>query len=321
MNSANQNEATEFYKADRERHDLRPREGNWAEVLDSVTHLCDVPYMSISRLLQILRTDLGYVPKDISSQMFAEKFGVPRFRLGAARYRPVAVNGGYQLAPEPVRNEAVVANVMDLITDETQAVIELGCGYGRHLFAIRDSVEHLFPHLKYYGGDISVNGLATARKIASLDVGRDNITFFPFDFDQPDISAVAEKSNLVFYTAHAIEQVKFIGAALFEKILSAGDVITCFHAEPVGWQMNDSLMSAVSDGSFSVPSSPLKLFGAVDDWASADVPVRSGWNRNLVEQLSSLERSRKITVELIERHASGNHLYNPTTHILWRKSN
>lgn len=301
---------------------LNPK--NWGTELDSIEKLCRIKGMNPSRLLKVL--DAGIPAESVEgrknelNRQAAEKLGWRHYNSGGAAFRVVAVNNRYGIIPSNINNELVVPTVADLVDEGTKAIVELGCGIGRHLFHLRDLIEHKFPHIKYFGCEVSDTGLSSGKKIAALEPGRDNISFQYFNYLEPRFEFLGGPSDIIFFTCHSIEQVDNIGENLFHEMLSAGISVRCVHCEPVGWQFNDELMSNLErDGKIHVPENSVQVLQQVSDHFSANIPVKLGWNRNLVKTLRSLESNGAIKIDIVDRNCAGNSYYNPSTLIQWTK--
>jgi hypothetical protein len=153
--------------------------------------------------------------------------GVPLLRASSFR-------GNHALIPFHAAD-----NLADFIVDYIDekgpfdAIIELGCGYGRNLFNIfygggpQDA--------RYYGGELTASGVAMAQDIAALDPAMKAL-FFPFDYLDPVLAIEPVERALVF-TMHSIEQVCQIDARLFGAIAGVARRVDCIHLEPFGFQL------------------------------------------------------------------------------------
>ena len=298
---------------------------NWRIELDSIEELCGIEGMNSSRLLRILDRNIaadhvGGVKNELN-RMAAEQLNWRQYNSGGAAFRIVAVNNRYGIIPANLSNELIVPTVADLITPDTEVIVELGCGIGRHLFALRDIVEHEYPGLRFFGCEVSETGLASGERIAALEPNRGNIAFHYFNYLEPDFDFLREFRNVVFFTCHSIEQVKHISKNLFSEMLNAASNVRCVHCEPVGWQLNDELMKTVeNDQPIEVPKGSVNIFGEVSDHFSAFMPVNTGWNRNLIKVLRALDTEGLIKINFIDRNCSGNNFYNPSTLIQWEQT-
>ena len=153
--------------------------------------------------------------------------GVPLLRASSFR-------GNHALLPFHATD-----NLADFIVDYIDekgpydAVIELGCGYGRNLFNIFNGGGP--QDARYYGGELTESGVAMAREIAAIDPAM-KASFFPFDYLEPALAIEPTERALVF-TVHSIEQVCQIDARLFGVIAGAARSVDCIHLEPFGFQV------------------------------------------------------------------------------------
>jgi SAM-dependent methyltransferase len=153
--------------------------------------------------------------------------GVPLLRASSFR-------GNHALVPFHAAD-----NLADFIVDYIDekgpfdAVIELGCGYGRNLFNIFYGGGPQDAH--YCGGELTESGVAMAREIAALDPAM-KASFMPFDYLDPVLPIEPVERALVF-TMHSIEQVCQIDARLFGAIAAVARRVDCIHLEPFGFQL------------------------------------------------------------------------------------
>jgi hypothetical protein len=299
---------------------------NYSEELDSILQLCRSPHMGTARLLQILDQDHTWAHfkggKNIFNQEYKNIYAWRSYENGGAAFRLAVSNNRYVAIPSHLNNEMIVPAVMELIDDTTEAVIELGCGWGRHLFGLRNLVERDFPMLKYFGCELSDTGLQAGRSIAALEPDRASVKFESFDYLAPSFDFLRGLQNVVFFTCHSVEQIKYIDESLFRTMAEVAPKVRTIHCEPVAWQLNSELASrAEADNQIAMPSNFAPQIGTeVNDDFSARMPVALGWNRNLVACLLSLQNQGKIKIEFIERNCAGNDIYNPSTLIQWTKT-
>ena len=153
---------------------------NWGKELSEVRELCAVPGMTISRLLRNLESHLPAdhytgAKNEINSRIL-KTLGWRTYANGAGVYRLVTNGNYYQYALANVNNEMSVPSVADIVNESMQAVVELGSGFGRNLFDLRDLLEHKFPNVRYFDCELSDTGLASSKAIAALEPDRDNIS-------------------------------------------------------------------------------------------------------------------------------------------------
>lgn len=113
------------------------------------------------------------------------------------------------------------------------AIIELGCGYGKNLIEIyygggpRD--------IPYIGGELTTLCVGMASRISRLD---NNIPtqFFLFDPAKPDISQLPTIRNPLFFTEHSFDQADCLQPEFFRVIANAAPKVTCLHFEYFGYK-------------------------------------------------------------------------------------
>ena len=199
-------------------------------------------------------------------------------------------------------------------------MIELGCGYARHLFAIRELIEHTRPDVRYLGAEIDECGIRGSTLLSELEPARSPVDIHPFDYTNPDFGFLRGITNAVVFTCHSVEQVREIPDRWFIELIKAVPNVTCIHHEPVGWQYNKDLRARVLAQELTKDLESTFLFGPMSDQNTAITPVFNGWNINLVEVIADLERRNILRSEPPLRNFGGDYLYNPTTQIVWTKA-
>ena len=159
--------------------------------------------------------------------------------------------------------------LIDLIdaTGPYDAIIELGCGYGRNLFEIfygggpRDA--------KYIGGEFTKSGVEIAQKLAKK-APKMKTEFFHFNHLEPKLPFKKPFKRAFVFTCHSIEQVMQINENWFDEVVKAGEFVRGAHIEPFGFQLKNS--------------------GPLSDMHK-DFMIQNSWNINFAEVLrQALER-------------------------------
>ena len=159
--------------------------------------------------------------------------------------------------------------LIDLIdaTGPYDAIIELGCGYGRNLFEIfygggpRDA--------KYIGGEFTKSGVEIAQKLAKK-APKMKTEFFHFNHLEPKLPFKKPFKRAFVFTCHSIEQVMQINENWFDEVVKAGEFVRGAHLEPFGFQLKNS--------------------GPLSDMHK-DFIIQNSWNINFAEVLrQALER-------------------------------
>lgn len=194
--------------------------------------------------------------------------GVPLLRISAFRGNALLV---------PFHSHDQPANfVVDYLDEHGpfDAIVELGCGYGRNLFDVfygggpQDA--------RYYGGELTQSGVAVAREIAALDPEM-KVEFLPFDYLDPALPVPPIERALVF-TVHSIEQVCQIDPRLFAVIAGVAKRVDCIHLEPFGFQLTE-LGPASRE--------------------HRDQAVENSWNLNFAATLQEAQRLHGIEVSCV----------------------
>ena len=182
-------------------------------------------------------------------------------------------NLGWDEASTRVMNKCVIANM----PASCDMVMDLGCGWGHRMGDLW--LGGAPARAAYRGGERSRPGIAMIDLIGQVLPGMD-IGGFPFDFLAPDFTSVqGNPSSICVYTYMAIEQVRYLGPAMFDKLLERFPKaeITGVHLEPFGFQ------------AFK-PDDP--NFAADREYA-----VAHGYNLDLFEQVSRHPRLKIVDAE------------------------
>jgi hypothetical protein len=213
--------------------------------------------------------------------------GVPFLRASSFR-------GNMALVPFHTSDNAADF-IVDYI-DETgpyDAIIELGCGYGRNLF--NNFYGGGSQEARYYGGELTESGVTMAREIAALDPAM-KADFFPFDYLEPALTIAPIERALVF-TVHSIEQVCQIDPQLFAVIAGAARRVDCIHLEPFGFQLAE-LGPASRE--------------------HRDQAIENNWNLNFAETLQKAQQTQGLRIScLITEMSLPADPRNPTSLAIW----
>lgn len=167
--------------------------------------------------------------------------------------------------------------LIDLIdaTGPYDAIIELGCGYGRNLFEIfygggpREA--------KYIGGEFTKSGVEIAQKLAKK-APKMKTEFFYFNHLEPKLPFKKPFKRAFVFTCHSIEQVMQINENWFDEVVKAGEFVRGAHIEPFGFQLKNS--------------------GPLSDMHK-DFMIQNSWNINFAEVLRQAVERKIIKDEQI----------------------
>ena len=185
-----------------------------------------------------------------------------------ALYSKMGFNGNIIILPKHTSYNFRIL-LIDLIdaTGPYDAIIELGCGYGRNLFEIfygggpREA--------KYIGGEFTKSGVEIAQKLAKK-APKMKTEFFHFNHLEPKLPFKKPFKRAFVFTCHSIEQVMQISENWFDEVVKAGEFVRGAHIEPFGFQLKNS--------------------GPLSDMHK-DSMIQNSWNINFAEVLrQALER-------------------------------
>ncbi|MBQ9221583.1 MAG: hypothetical protein SPK83_06420 [Succinivibrio dextrinosolvens] len=188
--------------------------------------------------------------------------------------------------------------LIDLIdtTGPYDAVIELGCGYGRNLFNIFYGGGP--TDICYFGGEYTKSGEEICRDLATATPSM-KTQFFHFNHLEPDLSIIREKFERVFiFTVHTIEQVTRIPDNWFSAVSKVAPFVRCVHIEPFGFQATQlGPLSKIHKESF----------------------VKNQWNMNFYENFLNAKDRNEIEIEdcLIENLYSTD-ICNMSSFAVWK---
>ena len=138
--------------------------------------------------------------------------------------------------------------VSALARQDFDAIVELGCGYGRRLFEIHYECGHKSARL--FGGEYTNAGCLLTKELAALDDGVD-LTAFKFDHLNPDLSTIPGFGKVLIFSCHSIEQCEAIPEDYFEALAGKAGHVTGVHFEPFGFQASRRLPGAAKHEDFT----------------------------------------------------------------------
>lgn len=193
-----------------------------------------------------------------------------------ALYSKRGFNGNIIILPKHISYDFITL-LIDLIeaTGPYDAIIELGCGYGRNLFEIfygggpREA--------KYIGGEFTKSGVEIAQKLAKK-APKMKTEFFHFNHLEPKLPFKKPFKRAFVFTCHSIEQVMQINENWFDEVVKAGEFVRGAHLEPFGFQLKNS--------------------GPLSDMHK-DFMIQNSWNINFAEVLRQAVERKIIKDEQI----------------------
>ncbi|MCI6564499.1 hypothetical protein [Campylobacter sp.] len=193
-----------------------------------------------------------------------------------ALYSKRGFNGNIIILPKHISYDFITL-LIDLIdaTGPYDAIIELGCGYGRNLFEIfygggpKDA--------KYIGGEFTKSGVEIAQKLGKK-ASKMKTEFFHFNHLEPKLPFKKPFKRAFVFTCHSIEQVMQINENWFDEVVKAGEFVRGVHLEPFGFQLKNS--------------------GPLSDMHK-DFIIQNSWNINFAEVLRQAVERKIIKDEQI----------------------
>jgi len=137
----------------------------------------------------------------------------------------------------------ILARLIHKKENRIDYVVELGSGVGINLFLLADKLDTaLRKRITFFSCEFTDSGKKACDEL--LRFSHDlKMSVEHFDYYQPNFSFLPSKKNVLFFTAHSIEQIPIIDRAVFEEMIARSAQCHCYHAEPVGWQYDEELMS------------------------------------------------------------------------------
>ncbi|MBT3358869.1 MAG: hypothetical protein HN403_04490 [Rhodospirillales bacterium] len=186
-----------------------------------------------------------------------------------------------------------MAIIADLIDADTDAIIELGCGYGINLFRLMRLLKD--QKFRWFGAEYTESGRSLCAKLADLD-GSEPMDVPFIDHAAPDLGFMADVEKPLVFTCHSIEQVSIIPNNYFSILARAAPGVRGVHLEPFGFQADPS-----------APNSPTHRNFMHDQ----------GWNLNFFSCLKLAEEKGDIRIEHVEIEKYDTTPNNPTSLAVW----
>lgn len=142
-------------------------------------------------------------------------------------------DGKYEMVPNDTTDSRLVDAVVAGVTDSTQAVIEMGCGWGRNLAAAALDIPR--RDITFVGLEPSEAGQECTEGLLSKDPTIQYRTGY-FDFYNADFSLIEDFDDIVIFSCAAIEQVTLLDPKFIDQVLAIADKVTLIFYEPIGWQ-------------------------------------------------------------------------------------
>jgi hypothetical protein len=193
--------------------------------------------------------------------------------------------------------EAVIAeSVIAACRDDTDAVIELGAGWGRSLLSVwirggpRNAV--------YAGLEYTAAGIECIRRLGMLEPHLKLVTA-PFDFHLPVFPDLGKIRHAVVFTVYALHQLTGVEKSAYRALLDAAPQMDMLHFEPIGFQMGQA--------------------GGLDQRSRAHA-LKNGYNLDMWDVIENVRASGDIEVIAAEHDLFGYVDHYPMSLVHWRKT-
>lgn len=194
--------------------------------------------------------------------------------------------------------DALIAeSVIAACRDDTDAVIELGAGWGRSLFTVwtrggpRDAV--------YAGLEYTEAGIECISRLGRLEPAL-NVVAAPFDFHAPVFPDLGALRHAVVFSIYSLQQLTSTDPAAYRALLAAAPEMNMLHFEPIGFQMPQP--------------------GPLDERSQAHA-LKNGYNLDMWNVISQLREDGDIEVLAAEHDLFGYLDHYPMSLVHWRKLN
>ncbi|MGZ6253971.1 MAG: hypothetical protein ACXWM1_12995 [Candidatus Binataceae bacterium] len=118
---------------------------------------------------------------------------------------------------------------------DLDAVVEIGCGAGDALVDLANRSP--FPNIKFFGGEIALNGLRTLARLAEMRQ-LDNVAGVDFDIANADFGFLAGARKILVFSQFALVYVNPFPAEFWERLLQAADEVSVMLFEPFSFALD-----------------------------------------------------------------------------------
>jgi hypothetical protein len=280
-------------------------EDYWSGVLDHARRIVAEEPGSLARAVNLCLAASAERPRKIRWMRGRRMAAILAVRPLPPRLSPRCI--------DTITRVAIADLVAGYCNADTKRIIELGSGWGANLFYLWLGGA---PRAAAY---VAMEYTETGREVTQLLAGTETdlaLTIRPFDYHRPDLSEFRADEKTVVFTSYSIEQITHLSDALFEELLAIPGLDRVIHVEPISWQLlaGSALGPLIGWLSYLMPPR-----------LSLEIDLRrrsraSGYNKDLVAKLRSLERAGRIRIERIEKNYIGPNPINPATAIVWRRA-
>lgn len=300
---------------------------SWSRVATKFEAARGTPHDLKSLLLKVAGTPSsdGLLSHDVSANPI--KINLADFHQTDG-HMVVVHDSHYQMRPNDWTDSRLIDAIVGALRDETEAICEIGCGWGRNLASTALATER--RDLKFIGLEQSEHGLTCTRELLQKDA---SIQFKTSDFDfySADFSELQNFDDIVVFSCAAIEQITFISTSFIEHIMALGSNVTLILYEPIGWQRIKELqkfgvMTTIMEIMGNVPPEKHHIqtytFDLLDKALlsnAASWSVGGRYNLNLWSVIEDAVARQLVTMPRCEFDISGINPFNPYSLIILEK--
>jgi hypothetical protein len=192
---------------------------------------------------------------------------------------------------------------MDFLLDyidgrKFSAIVELGAGYGQNLIDMQYKGGQ--RNIPYYAGEYTESGRELTETLGKLNPALNLKSFF-FDHKAPNLDIVKEKSDILVFSCHSIEQVTEIPANYFKALSNGRKNVLGIHFEPFGHQIN---IETLPRGEVSA--------------AQQTYFEENKWNRNFAEVYLNAVNRGEIEQIFVMKNIFSGHPNCPSSLAIWK---
>jgi len=212
-------------------------------------------------------------------------------------------NNAFLAAEEAHRKQTEA--VLNQINDDTDAIAELGAGYGGNFIrldgASSDSTGKTLAErgIKLFMAEYTNTGRNLCAEFLKCK-NAPQLELFHIDHKDLDLSFLRQAMNPLILTVHSIEQVPELPSDYFKTLSRAAPKVRGIHIEPVGFQFE------VGDQKYDTHAKMMK---------------EKNWNQNFADVIKQAEKDGDIIIDLIDVGFSEGQSGNPSTMVTWHYNN
>lgn len=162
---------------------------------------------------------------------------VPRLPTGLPVFLDMWAMGVDFRVPPYLKSEIdkFILDYIDETAPETDALVEIGAGWGRNLFALWYA--GLSGDMPLYAADSAGNAGRILERLAALEPTLP-VKPVQFDISKPDFSFIGEARRPLFFSYFTMMYAAELSEAFFLDLLAVCPNATFIHFEPVGFQLS-----------------------------------------------------------------------------------